>query len=311
MVKRFPVIGITRDKEYVLTKGNEGSKIHYFSANPNGEAEVIRVVLRPNPKLKTTSFEYDFSSLAIKGRGSYGNILTKKPVKSIVRKEEGVSTLGAREIWFDDTVKRLNVAERGTYIGAFIGGDKILTINSSGSYRHYNFDLSTHFEEDMILIEKFDPRKIMTAVFYDASQEFVYLKRFQFDISEKITSFIGDHPGSKLLAYSLDYLPVLSIKFDEKANGKVIDPMKIKTADFIAVKSYKARGKRLSTHKVKEVKFLNPLPYELPEEEIVEEITEEKTPAPGDEKKAGKKGESGEQNGSIKPDDQSQIELEF
>ncbi len=277
MVKRFPVMGITRDKEYSLTKGTAGTKVHYFTANPNGEAEVIRIVLRPNPKLKITSLEFDFSSLAIKGRGSYGNILSRKPVKSIVKKEEGVSTLGARDIWFDDTVKRLNVAERGIYLGAFMGDDKILTISKSGSYRHYKFDLSNHFDEDMMLIEKFDSRKVMTAVFRDAGKGSVYVKRFHFNESEKKTSFIGDHPDSKLLAYSLDYLPVLQVVFDTKANGKPIDKLTLEAAEFIGIKGYKARGKRLTTFAIKDVKFLDPLPYEHPEEEIANESEENET----------------------------------
>jgi len=277
MVKRFPVMGITRDKEYSLTKGTAGTKVQYFTANPNGEAEVIRIVLRPNPKLKITSLEFDFSSLAIKGRGSYGNILSRKPVKSIVKKEEGVSTLGARDIWFDDTVKRLNVAERGIYLGAFMGDDKILTISRSGSYRLYKFDLSNHFDEDMVLIEKFDPRKVMTAVFRDAGKGSVYVKRFHFDESEKKTSFIGDHPDSKLLAYSLDYLPVLQVVFDTKANGKPINKLTLEAAEFIGIKGYKARGKRLTTFAIKDVKFLDPLPYEHPEEEITNESEENET----------------------------------
>jgi len=274
MVKRFPVMGITRDKEYSLTKGTKDSKIHYFSANPNGEAEVIRVVLRPNPKLKVTSFEYDFSTLTIKGRGSYGNIISRRPVKSFVKKEEGVSTLGAREIWFDDTVKRLNVAVRGTYLGAFMGEDRILTITASGYYRHYKFDLSTHFDEDMIVIEKFDPRKVMTAIFWDAAQGYVYIKRFNFEMSERKVRFIGDNPDSKLLTYSLDYLPVLEVKFDEKAIGKPIDDLKIEAESFIGLKSYKAKGKRLSNFKVKNVRFLAPLPYEMLEEAEPEPVVE-------------------------------------
>lgn len=268
MVKRFPVMGITRDKEYVLTRGTDNTKVHYFSANPNGEAEVMRIVFRPNPKLKAPSFEYDFSTLAIKGRGSYGNILTKKPIKSIVKKEEGVSTLGAREIWFDDTVKRLNVAERGTYLGAFLGDDRIFSLMSSGHYRHFNFDLSNHFDEDMILIEKFDPRKIMTAVFLDASQGLVYLKRFNIEANDKKIRFIGDHADSKLLAYSMDYYPVLRVKFDEKANGKPIDSLIIDAAEFIGLKSYKAKGKRISTNTILQVKFLKPKPYTPPVEEV-------------------------------------------
>jgi topoisomerase-4 subunit A len=277
MVKRFPVVGITRDKEYLLTKGTNHSKVLYFTANPNGEAEVIRVTLRPNPKLKITSFEYDFSTLAIKGRGSQGNILTKRPVKSITKKEEGVSTLGAREIWFDDTVKRLNVAERGTYLGAFMGDDRIFTVMSSGHYRHYNFDLSTHFDEDMILIEKFDKRKTMTAVFWDAKQGYVYLKRFPIEVSDRKISFIGDHPDNKMLAFSLDHLPVLEIKFDEKSNGKAIEDLILKTEGFVGLKSYKAKGKRLSVNTIKSVRFLEPLPYGLPkEDENIESEEEEK-----------------------------------
>ena len=273
MVKRFPVVGITRDKEYNLTKGKEGSRVHYFSANPNGEAEVIRVVFRPGPKVKVPSMEYDFSTLAIKGRNSYGNIITKKPVKNFVKKEEGVSTLGAREIWYDDTVKRLNVAERGTFLGAFLGSDKILTIMSSGTYKHLGFDLSTHFDEDMVHIEKYDPRKIMTAVFFDATQGFAYLKRFNFEHSDKKVRFIGDHSDSELLAFSLDYLPVLEVLFDDKANGREIEAMTIETADFIAVKSYKARGKRLSNFTIKSVRFMEPMPYEE-QEEVEDKIAE-------------------------------------
>ncbi len=314
MVKRFPVMGITRDREYSLTRGTTGSKVHYFSANPNGEAEVIRVNLRPNPKLKNTSFEYDFSSLAIKGRGSYGNILSKRPVKSFVKKEEGVSTLGAREIWFDDTVKRLNVAERGTYLGAFMGEDRILTITSSAFYRHYNFDLSTHFEEDMILIEKFDARKIMTVVFWDAAQKYVYIKRFHFDKSERKLRFIGDHQDSKMLAYSLDYRPVLQVKFDEKANGKPIDNLKLETEDFIGLKSFKAKGKRLSTNVIKSVKFLTPLRYELPEEpsQEKEEIAsaEPQKPEPPA-KKTKKKAPEASAETPEKEDDEGQIKLEL
>ena len=309
MVKRFPVKGITRDKEYNLTKGDPNSKVHYFSANPNGEAEVIKVVLRPNPKLKITSFEYDFSTLAIKGRSSYGNILSKRPVKSIVKKEEGVSTLGARDIWFDDTVKRLNVAERGTYLGAFMGEDRILTIMASGHYKHYNFDLSTHFDEDMILIEKFDPRKIMTAVFWDAKQGYVYLKRFSLDSSDRKISFIGDHPDNKLLAYSLDYLPVLEVKFDEKANGRPIEDMILKTADFVGLKSFKAKGKRLSTNTIKSVRFLEPLPYGLPEEAAKEESSEEEPssratedkPVASSKKKKNEKRSSSDKGSEDKP----------
>jgi topoisomerase IV subunit A len=290
MVKRFPVVGITRDKEYNITKGTPDSRVIYFSANPNGEAEVIRVILRPNPKLKRTSFEYDFSELAIKGRSSIGNILVKKPVKSILKKEEGVSTLGAREIWFDDTVKRLNVAGRGVLLGEFLGDDRILLVTSTGHYRHYGYDLSTHFDEDMILIEKYDPEKIMTAVYHDAAQDFVYLKRFRFEISENKTRFIGEHPDSRLLAFSLDELPVIELTFDEKENGRPIENQILQTADFIAVKSHKAKGKRLSNHVIKNVVFLDPLPFETKTDEPEKPgAAEDELPAGTEDKKERQK----------------------
>ena len=185
-VKRFAITGVTRDKEYNITKGAEGSKIFYFTANPNGEAEVVKVFLKPKPKLRKTSFEFDFSELAIKGKGSQGNILTKHGVKSIVKREEGVSTLGARDIWYDDTVKRLNTDERGNYLGAFKSNDRIFTIQQSGYYKLMTYDLSNHFEEDMILIEKFNPKKIISVIYYEAAVEKFYLKRFQIETNNNI-----------------------------------------------------------------------------------------------------------------------------
>ena len=167
LVKRFAVKGITRDKEYDLTKGTKGSKVLYFTANPNGEAEVIKVNLKPKPRLRNLSFEFEFSSLDIKGRSSKGNILTKYTVKNILQKEEGVSTLGAREIWYDDTVNRLNAEQRGQYLGAFKGDDKILTITRSGYFKILNYDLSNHFDEDILLIEKFYSEKTITADYND------------------------------------------------------------------------------------------------------------------------------------------------
>lgn len=319
MVKRFPVKGITRDKEYSLTKGTPNSRIYYFSANPNGEAEVIRVVLRPTPKLKVTSFEYDFSELTIRGRASYGNIISKKPVKSIVKKEEGVSTLGARDIWYDESVQRLNVQERGTYLGAFQGDAKIFTVMSSGNYRHLGYDLSTHFDEDMILIEKFDPRKIMTVVYWDAEKEYVYIKRFHPEESEKNLRFIGDHPDSEMLAFSLDYLPVLKVEFDEKANKKPIDDLNIEPDEFIGVKSFKARGKRLSKFSVKKVSFMEPRPYDPPEDEHEEDINvqadedvteKEKKETKETKENAGPKDENKTLKAKPKDDD-SQIRLDL
>ena len=269
-VKRFSVLGVTRDKEYKLTKGTEGSKILYFSVNPNGEAETIKVYLRPKPRLKKLSFDYDFSELAIKGRSSQGNTLTRHAIKTIVKKDEGISTLGARDIWYDDTVKRLNSEERGTRLGAFKGEDKILTIMQSGYFRLMNYDLSNHFDEDMILIEKFDERKIISVVYFDAEQDKTYIKRFTIDDSlngNKKIEFIPEHPDNKLISLSLDYLPVMKVIFDHKINGKELPDEIIKLDEFIGVKSYKAKGKRVSNYVVKNIKWLAPDPYELPENE--------------------------------------------
>jgi topoisomerase-4 subunit A len=274
MAKRFAVVGVTRDKEYVLTKGTNGSKVLYFSANPNGEAETVKVVLRPRPKMKKTFMEYDFSQLSIKGRGSQGNIITKNPVTRIQKKEEGVSTLKAREIWFDESVKRLNADERGSYLGAFEGADKILTIHQSGYYKLYGYDLSTHFEEDMIFIMKFDPKRVISAIYLDGNTGKHYLKRFQVEVTEKPVNFLNDHPDSKLIEISLDWLPQLEVKFAD-ANGKKRDNEVVDVADFIAVKGWRAKGKRLSEHEVSRVKWMEPLPGGEPESSKVEEQNEE------------------------------------
>ncbi len=274
-VKRFAVKSITRDKEYDLTQGTPGSKVIYFSANPNGEAEIIKVKLRPRPKLKKLSFDFDFSTLAIKGRTSRGNTLTKNPVRSITKREEGVSTLAAREIWYDETVRRLNSNERGTYLGAFKGNDKILTILSTGEFKLTGYDLSTHFDDEMIHIEKFDPKKIITAVYLDGEQKKYYLKRFQIAEDTAINrryQFIPDSKGSKLILFSTDYLPRIEMELIKK-DGNEIEV--ILAADFIGVKSYKAKGKRLSNKEIKKVKLLEPLPYEPPQEEEQTETEQE------------------------------------
>ncbi len=275
-VKRFSVLGVTRDREYNLTAGTPGSKVVYFTANPNGEAEVIKVYLRPKPKLKKTSFEYDFKELAIKGRGSKGNILTKKSIKSIVKREEGLSTLGARDIWYDETVRRLNTDERGTYLGAFAAKDKILTILSTGEFKLTSFDLSTHFDDEMIHIEKFDPKKIITAVYLDGESGKYYLKRFpvsESSVVNKRYKFIPDTKGTKLILFSLDYLPRVEMEMVTGKNAE-LDFEIINAADFIGEKSYKAKGKRLTTKEVKKIRFIDPLPYEP--EENPEENPEEK-----------------------------------
>ncbi len=281
-VKRFAVVGVTRDKEYDLTKGSKGSKVLYFTANPNGEAEVVKIILKPKPKLKKTIFDFDFSELAIKGRSSIGNTLTKHLVKKVDLKGEGVSTLGARNIWYDETVMRINTENRGIYLGAFKTTDKILTIIKSGYYRLLSFDLSNHFDEDMIIIEKYNPEKVISAIYYDGEVQKPYVKRFQIEESDKKQDFLGEHPDSFIYAISNDWLPQAEIIFDDKKNGKHIDNEIILLAEFIAVKGFKAKGKRLSNHFVKEVVMLDPLPYE--NENTIELSTEieeiETTPDP-------------------------------
>ena len=280
-VKRFAVTATTRDKEYDITKGTEGSKVLYFTANPNGEAEILKIFLTPKPKLKKLSFEFDFSDLDIKGRGSQGNILTKKSIKKIVKREEGVSTLGAIDIWFDDTVKRLNSDERGIYLGAFKSDDKILTIQKSGYLKLMTYEISNHFEEDMVLIEKFDPDKIITVIFWEASIEKFYIKRFQMEdenILNKRIDFIGDHPDNYMLDFSMDFLPQVKIGFDNTNVKNPLDDEIINVEEFIGVKSEKAKGKRLTNKPTTTVEFIDPLPYEEVEAEVDgEEETEDES----------------------------------
>jgi topoisomerase-4 subunit A len=278
MVKRAPVTGITRDKQYNIAKEHKHTKILYFSANPNGEAEVIKVYLRPRPRLKNTIFEYDFADLAIKGRDAMGNILTKFSVQKIVMKEKGVSTLGGRKIWFDEDVMRLNVDARGIFLGEFSGEDQILVITRSGHFRTGNFDLSNHFEDDLLLIEKYRSEKIWSAAYFDAEQNYYYLKRFLIDPGDKPTRFIGDHPDSRLIRITEVEYPRLELKFGGKNKDR--DPEIIEVAEFIGVKSYKARGKRLSKYEVKVIQELTP------ESEQPDKPKEQQADKPKEEKQA-------------------------
>jgi len=262
MMKRAPVTGITRDKQYNIGKEHKHSKILYFSANPNGEAEVIKVYLRPRPRLKNPVFEFDFAELAIKGRGTLGNILTKFSVQKIVIKEKGVSTLGGRKIWFDEDVMRLNVDARGIFLGEFTGDDQILVITKSGNFRTTNFDLSNHFEDDVQIIEKFRAEKIWSAAYFDAEQNYYYLKRFLIEPGAKQTRFIGEHPESRLISVTEVEYPRLELKFGGKNKDR--NPEIIEVAEFIGIKSFKARGKRLSNYEVKVIQELTPEGIEDP-----------------------------------------------
>ena len=256
--KRFAVGGITRDKDYDLTKGTKDSQVLYFTANPNGEAETVRVQLRFKPKLKKLVFDYDFKDLAVKGRSSMGNILSRNAVKRIELKDAGVSTLGARKIWYDETVKRLNVEERGQYLGEFKGEDRILTLMETGAYRLMSFDLGNHFEEDMIQIAKHYPQRIITAVYRENKSGYWYIKRFMVEESDKRQSFVEEE-NSRFISLSLNACPQLRVVFDAKANKKEIEDLIVDPVEFIAVKGFKAKGKRLSNHAIKKVEWLEPL----------------------------------------------------
>ena len=257
-MKRFSVTGVTRDKEYDLTKGTKGSRVVYFSANPNGEAEVLKVILKPKPRIKKLTFEVDLGELAIKGRQSMGNIMTKHEVHKISLKEKGVSTLGGRKIWFDADVLRLNADNRGKYLGEFSGEDKILVIYKSGDYQLYNFDLSNHFEDGILHIGKFDPGKILSVVYFDAEQQFYYVKRFEVEeVEGKLFRFIGDNPDNKLVSVTWVSYPRLELEFGGKNAER--DNEIIEVAEFINVKSWKAKGKRLSNYHVENIKELEPV----------------------------------------------------
>ena len=257
MAKRCAITGLTRDKEYNLTTGKPGSRIMYFSANPNGEAEVIKVHHKPRPRLKKLVIDFDFGQLNIKGKSSMGNIVTRIPVSKIALKEKGLSTLGGRKIWFDDAVFRLNVDSRGLFLGEFGGDDKILVITKNGFFRHTTFDLSNHYEDNILIIEKFHPGKVYSVVYWDAEQKFYYVKRFIIEESEKPQCFINEDPESKLVSLTEVEYPRFEINFGGKYKDR--DSEIIEVAEFIGVKSYKAKGKRLTSFTVDNIHEIEPV----------------------------------------------------
>ncbi len=272
LAKRCAISGLTRDKEYNLTRGTPGSKIIYFSANPNGEAEVIKVHHKPKARLKKLVFEFDFGLMNIKGKSSMGNILTKNAVQKITLKEKGLSTLGGRKIWFDDAVFRLNVDGRGLFLGEFSADDKILVITKNGFFRIAGFDLSNHFEDNILIIEKFRPGKVYSVIYWDAEQKYYYIKRFLIEESEKSLCFINEHPESKLKSLTEVEYPRFEIHFGGKHKDK--DTEIIEVSEFIGVKSYKAKGKRLTSYVVDNIQEIEPVVKKetLP---VIEEKTED------------------------------------
>lgn len=265
-IKRFYVSSVTRDKEYDLTNGKPGSVVHYFSANPNGEAEIVTIFLRQVGSVKKLKWDIDFADILIKGRNSKGNIVTKYAVKRIELKEKGVSTLKPRKIWFDDTVRRLNVDERGTLLGAFKGEDKLLVITQDGIVRTITPELTTHFEDNMIVLEKWNPKKPVSAIYYNGEKKLYYVKRFIIEQPDKEESFISDHQDSFLELVTTHWLPRVEIEF-VKERGKDRKPsQELALEEFIAVKGINAIGNQLTKGKVKQVNLLEPYPYEEPEE---------------------------------------------
>lgn len=255
-IKRFFVNGVTRDKEYKVTTENKYSEILYFSANSNGEAETISVKLKPKLRLKIRNFDFNFSEIAIKNRNALGNILTKNAILKISMKEKGDSTLGGMKIWFDDAVYRLNTEQRGIYVGEFKGDEKIIAVRKSGLFRITSFDLTNHYNEDVILIEKFNPEKIFNVAFFDGEQQLHYFKRFTFEDFDIDQSFIGEHKDSYFIAISGCENPMVEIKFGGRYKNRI--PEVFSADEFIKVKGFRARGKRLSNYDVAEIRFIEP-----------------------------------------------------
>ena len=261
-IKRFAVNGITRDKEYDITQGTAGSKVVYFTVNPNAEAEVIRVTLKPKLRLNKLVFEKDFSDIAIKGRQSMGNILTKNDIHKIALKQKGGSTLGGRQVWFDRDVLRLNYDNRGEFLGEFQSDESILVVSGKGEYYTSNFDLANHYNKDIMVIEKFDPHKVWSVVLYDAEQKFNYLKRFQLEPSQKPLNFLGESTDSRLLLMSDVDFPRFEVLFG--GNDAYRETLIVDAEEFIGVKSYKAKGKRITTFEVETINELEPLRFNTP-----------------------------------------------
>uniref|UniRef100_UPI00402A5231 DNA gyrase/topoisomerase IV subunit A n=1 Tax=Candidatus Cryptobacteroides bacterium TaxID=3085639 RepID=UPI00402A5231 len=266
--KRFAITSVTRDKDYDITTGEEGSKILWFTVNHNGEAESVRIYLRPRPKLKKTQFEYDFSTLAIKGKASRGNLVSKNPIARIQLKSKGVSTIGGKDIWYDADIQKLNDEQRGQYLGEFGPEDKVLAIFKDGTFYTTSFDVSNRYQGEVIKIEKFDPNKTYTALYYDAAAKAFYIKRFSFVLSDNTPlSFIAPGTKSYLVALSEDKHPQFQAIFGGKYEHR--DPENIDAEEYIAKKGYAAKGKKCHQYDLKEVKFIEPL--HKPEDDIEDE----------------------------------------
>ena len=275
-IKRFAVTSIVRDREYDVTLGTPESRISYFSANPNGEAEIIKVTLKPNPRVRRIIFERDFSEISIKGRQAQGVILTRLPVHKIALKQRGGSTLGGRKVWFDRDVLRLNYDGRGEYLGEFQSDDTILVVLNTGEFYTTSFDVSNHYESNVSIVEKFDPNKVWTAVLYDADQQnYPYLKRFCFENTSRKQNYLGDNKATRLILLTDEYYPRFEIIFG--GHDSFRETMIIDAEEFIAVKGYKAKGKRITTYTIETVNELEPTRFPEPTETKEEEEREEES----------------------------------
>jgi len=267
-MKRFTVTSVTRDKEYDLTPGNKGTITHYFTANANGEAEVVTVNLRSVSSVKKLKWDIDFSDLAIKGRATKGNTITKLTIRKVEFKSAGVSTLKPRKIWFDDTVHRLNTDERGELLGEFTAEDKLLIIKQSGKAKVVTPSLASHFDDDMIVLEKWNPKKPISAIYFDGEKQRYYVKRFLIEAIDKEELFISEHTKSQLEIIATDHRPMAKVIFSKRS----LDEIQVNFEDFIAVKGIKAQGNQLTTEKIRQVNLLDSLPYKEPEVQSVDEV---------------------------------------
>ena len=282
-VKRFAVTGVTRDKPYDLTAGNKGSKVLYFTANPNGEAEIVTVHLRQSGSIKKLKFDLDFADLLVKGRGVKGNIVTKYPVKRIELKEKGLSTLKPRKIWFDETVQRLNVDGRGELLGEFTSEDRLLLIRQNGILKTAIPELTMHFDDDLIVLEKWEPKKPISAIYWEGERELFYIKRFLVEHPERDELIITDNPKSQLEGIYTDHRPVVEVVFVKERGKDRRDNLEVVIEDFISVKGISAMGNQLTKYKVLEINQKDSLPYEEPapaKTEDIEVVDEEAVSSP-------------------------------
>jgi topoisomerase-4 subunit A len=312
-VKRFAVTSITRDKEYDMTNGSANSDVHYFSANPNGEAETVTILLRQSGSIKKLKWDLDFADIIIKGRASKGNLVTKYSIKRVELKEKGVSTLKPRKIWFDDTVQRLNVDERGELVGEFRGEDRILVITQAGIVKTIIPEITARFDDDMIIMEKWIPKKPISAIYYDGEKERYFVKRFLVENESKEERFISDHENSHLEIVSTDWKPLAEIEFTKERGKERKENLIINLEEFIAVKGINALGNQLTKEKVNQINLLDPIPYEAPEEVPAEEIEVVDETNVSDETKSetkeDKKGSNGETPPDFGIDEEGQITL--